>query len=170
MRNEIMDGQAIMVVPGDWQWTQQAMHLACAMARDTGTAVVAVRMVPVNHPLLLGDISAVKHTADERSLPYDCAVTAEDYGVAYQMLVFNYVNYFSGLSSAAEQINAIAIFMSIHHSSFVPWDRFQLWRLRRAAKRIIYTLETPADQPAVNLGGNLPGLGDAGIPAIASSS
>ena len=170
MRNEPMNKQVIMIVPGDRQWTQQAMHLACAMARDAGTAVVAVWMVNVNHPLRLGDVYRVNQAANERDMPPDCAATAADYGVDYQTLVFNYADFVNGLASAAEQVNAAAIFMPPHHGSFGAWDRFLLWRLRRAAKRTIYTLESPADQPVATLGGNPVDLDDGGLPAIAGSA
>lgn len=152
-----MEGQAIMVVPGDRQWTQQALHLACAMARDTDTAVVVVKMVCVNHPLRLDDPLGGSCGREDHCLWGDCAATAEFYGVPYQTLVFTYANFIPGLVSAAEQIEATAVFVPPLRSASTLWNRFLLWRLRRAFRQKLYTLETPIDQPAVTLPGSDPG-------------
>ena len=146
-----MDQQAIMIVPGTRQWTQQALHLACAMARDAGAVVVMVKMVGVNHPLRLDDLVGTKDTAQDRCLWEDCAATADIYGVPYQVQVFTYSDYVPGLVSAAEQMGAAAVFVSPAHSSFRLWNQIRQWRLRYALKQTLYTLETPVDQPSFTL-------------------
>lgn len=164
-----MDRQSLMVVLGDRQWTQQAMHLACAMARDAGALVIVVKMVNVNHPLLLGDAAGLRdYTREDRCLLQDCAATAEDYGVTFRLQVFAYASYVSGVVSAVEQIGVSTLFMPPLSGPLAFWNRFMLWRLRRAVHKPLYTLQTPSDQPVVVLGESvLAGSSDATFPPIA---
>lgn len=148
MREEVLAGQSLMLVLGPQQWTQQAMHLACAVARDRGTTVEVVKMVAVRHPLLLGDDAGLlAYDQESRHLLQECATTAEDYGVRFHLHVFAYANYINGLASAAEQIDAAMIFVPTFDRPAAIWNRWLLWRLERAAKRPCYSLATPSDQP-----------------------
>jgi hypothetical protein len=144
---------SIMVVVGDRTWTLQAMHLACAIGRDNSGLVVVVKMVRVNNPVLLGDASGLVHySAHDRHALQECEATAEDYNVPFRLHVCTYADYAAGLAAAADQLDAALIFAPPPHSRLQPWNRFQTWRLHHIVHRPVFSLTTPADQPAVDLG------------------
>lgn len=143
----------LMVVLGDPHWTSQAMHLACAIARDNGAQIEIVRLVPVNHPLDLGDAAGfVNYTARDRCALHECEATAEDYGVQFEAHACAYADYVNAVASIADQLSAAIVFAPPLSSRFSPWRRFSTWRLRRALHRPLYTLSGPLDRPIVDLG------------------
>lgn len=145
-----MDTDVLMVVLGEREWTQRAMHLACAVARDLHEPVVMVDMVRANHPALLGEAAGlINQTAAERQLLQECAATAEDYGVEFQLRVVCYADFVTGLASAAEQIHASLIFAPPPAGPFGFWNRLVLWRMEHAAHRAICTLESANGQPVI---------------------
>lgn len=150
---------AILVITGERNWTQRAVHLAGAMAREADAAVVIFRMVRVAHLEYLGA------GAREALLPYDeydalneYAVTAEAYGVPVSVELFEYSDYVGGVLSAAESRTAVAIFAPAPSAIVGPLARFRLWWMRRSLRRPLYTLgdtdgplvwtETPAEDSA----------------------
>lgn len=163
----------LMVVIGDRRWTNQAVHLACAIARGNGGTVVLASMVPVHHPAQLGDASGrVRFTDEDRHALFDFAATAEDYGVDCRQQICTYANYSSGIASAAEQLNIGYVFAPPFRSRW-PWlARWKMWRLRRLVQRPLFALQTPEDQPILSIGrpavGSEPGAAaDGGLPAMA---
>lgn len=138
----------ILVVLGVEKWTRQAMHLACAMARNLDASVAIIRLVPVSNPHQLG---ATDRTPERNpqclALQHELLATAEDYQTKAEVIRLHYASYNSGIGSAAEELQALALFSPPPRHT-VKWLRtFQLWRLRRAVKCPLYTLD-PADQPA----------------------
>lgn len=145
--------RSILIVLGDHAWTVQAMHLACAMARDNGAVVFIVKMLRVNHPLLLGDVAGyVNYTASDRTALQECAATAEDYGVSFREHVCTYADYAAAVAGVAEQLDAAVVLAPPYHSHLPALNRFAAWRLRRIVGRPLFCLSSPTDQPAVALG------------------
>ncbi len=130
----------ILVVTGEHNWTLQALHLAAAMARETGASLLLVEMVRVGHVEYLG--AGVR----EALLPYerlqalrDYADTIDGYGIAIAVAPFEYSDYTGGLLSATEQSEALAVFAPAPRG-LRPLAAARLWWLRRALRRPLYTL------------------------------
>jgi hypothetical protein len=137
--------QPIMVHMANREWTLAAMHTACALARNTGAEVTVVKMVAVHHPGWLGTDLGYRSLSwqDHDNLRYYQA-TAEDYGVAFSMLVFQYVTLPEALVDAAAYIDAQEVFAVLPQSLIPYWRQLQLWNLRRQLSqqgRCLYTLE-----------------------------
>lgn len=137
----------ILVVTGEASWTRRAIHLAAAMAQEARAALTVVRMVPVAHFEYLG--------AGEREdlLPYDefdalagYVATAEAYGVAVKIELFEYTDYTGGLLSAAEQVAPLAVFAPAPGGPIELLARWRLWLLRRRIGCPFYALN-PGDKP-----------------------
>ena len=130
----------IMVVTGEHTWTLQALHLAAAMARETGASLLLVEMVRVGHVEYLG--AGLR----EVLLPYERLEALRNYtdavrgyGIPITVAPFEYLDYTGGLLSAAEQSEALAVFAPAP-AGLRPLAAARLWRLRRALRRPFYTL------------------------------
>lgn len=135
----------IMIVLGDRQWTLNALHLACAMVRNNNGEVILVKMVPVQHPIMLGTDAGYRDftVQDEESTCF-FAATAEDYGVPFSVFVCQYASYVSGIADVAEQIEVTAVFCQSPRSHVPFWAKVQKWLLEQALARrhiALYMLE-----------------------------
>ncbi len=131
-----MDKTRLMIVMGERAWTLTTLHLACALSRRQGAAIILVKMVPVQHPLLLGtEAGSLNFTAEDAAALEDLVATAEDYGVPLEVQLCQYANYWSAVVDAAEQLNAAAVITHIPPSPFPFWRHFLHWRLRRQLAR-----------------------------------
>lgn len=137
----------ILVITGDAAWTRRAIHLAAAMARDAAGELRIIHLLPVAR---LEDLGA---NAREELLPFDryqaladWAATAESYGVAVHVELFEYSDYAGALLCAAEQTGPRAIFAPPPggRPAFVARLR-EKW-LRRRLGRPYFTLG-PDDSP-----------------------
>jgi hypothetical protein len=137
----------IMVQISDRQWTTQAMHLACAMARNTRTDVTLLQLQPVKNPGLLGSgLGSVTASVTEYEDMHEYDMIAEDYGVALTLQPMQYESQVDALAQAAEHLNANAVFANLPSRGRNVWTRFQYWNLRRqlASQRCpLYTLDQP---------------------------
>jgi len=129
-------------------WTMQALHLACAMARNQRTNVTLVRMIPVQHIAWLGtEFANTPPTPQEHQCLRSYDATAEDYGVQLSIQSMQYVTLTDALVEAATYLEALAVFANIPPMSFPYWRKFQVWNLQRrmtSAHRMLYTLDQPA--------------------------
>lgn len=139
----------VLIITGERNWTLRAVHLAAAMARDAGLAVVMARLVPVAHLEYLGS------SAREALLSYDefdalreYIATAEAYGVPFSIEWFEYSDYIGGVTSAAEQHGAAAVFAPAPGGIVGLLARWRLAWLRRTLGRPLYTLEPGDALPA----------------------
>jgi hypothetical protein len=139
--------KTIMVSMADHAWTSQAMHLACAVARNSGMEINLVRMMSVQHLLWLGmELGEVPPTREEYKALRDYQATAEDYGVNLCFETMQCVSLADALVDAADQLDAEMVFATLPENNLTYWRRFQLWMLGRrlAAKhRQLHTLEQP---------------------------
>jgi hypothetical protein len=142
---------AILVVIGEHNWTRRALHLAGAMAhetwareawsRETETAVVILKLIPVQRLEYLGAGTREELLSYEEfdALRAYSAITAA-YGVPVYFQQFEYIDYTGGLLSAAEQLSAVAVFAPAPGGFVAPVARLRLWWLRRVMGRPLYTL------------------------------
>lgn len=135
----------ILVQVSDKQWTMQAMHLACAMARNNRTSVTLLHLMHVNSPALLGtNLGVVPPTAQEQENIHEYEMVAEDYGVDLALQPMQYDDLTEALLQAADYTNASTVFAHLPESIFSFWKKFQTWNLRRelaARGRQIYFLD-----------------------------
>lgn len=143
----------IMVQMADPQWTLQAVHLACAVARTNGYHILLVKMVPVSHVGWLSTEFGYQHfTIEDRRLLQECAITAEDYGISSTMKLFQYVTLSDAIVDAASQFDPRIVFATLPHYKLPYWRKFLIWRMRHGMERqqrLLYTLEeslTPVQQ------------------------
>jgi len=145
-----MGNSCIMVVVGERQWTLQAIHLACAVARSTGSdEVVLLNMVPVRHTWLLGtDLGLVDFSIEDQLDLVEYSQIPAIYGVGVSTCVFQYDAYVTALLDAAEQLNTPIVF-ALPPRRLVPlWHEIEVRWLKRALSkrhRSLYTLEQPDD-------------------------
>lgn len=149
----------ILVQMSDKQWTMQAVHLACALARHQQVAVILLHLMPARHPSYLGTpFGDTPPTWQESTDMRDYAATAEDYGIELRLQPMQYVNWLDAVSEAADQLDAAVVFAHILPGRIPYWRRFQRWNLQRqlaAAHRQLVTLDPtqgkPESLPAVTI-------------------
>ncbi len=141
----------ILVQMSDKQWTLQAVHLACALARSNQTTIILLRLMPARHPGYLGtEFGDTPPTDEEHKEIDEYAATAEDYGVAMCLQPMQYVNRLEAVSDAADQLDTAIVFAHIPPGRIPYWHRFQRWNLKRqlsAAHRQLFTLDQQTDRP-----------------------
>jgi hypothetical protein len=139
----------IVVILGEPEWTQRALHLAAALAREWRAAVTLVKLLPVAHLEYLGA------GVGETLLPYQdichleaCTATVESYGVPTDVRLFQYSDFVGAVLSAAELFGAAAMFAPAPASRLPGLARLQVWWLRRGLGVPLYTLDA-GDAPLV---------------------
>lgn len=152
-------GTTILVVPGDRHWTEQALHLAGAMARESAARVMLLMMVPVAHLEYLGAglrEPLLDYAAHESLRDY--VATVQSYSVPAEVCLYEYTDYVGGLRSAAEQVGALAVFAPAPEARFQFVARYRLWRLRRGLRQPLHTLKPgePVTLSVPKLAGDMP--------------
>jgi nucleotide-binding universal stress UspA family protein len=139
----------IMVYIGEHKWTVQALHLACALARNNNTTVTLVRMVPVQHTRWLGtEAGNTPPTSEAYELLREYQATAEDYGVELVVCSMQYATLADALGEAADHLDTPVVFATLPQSVIPYWRKFQLWMLEHhlaANQRRLYTLDQPTN-------------------------
>lgn len=152
----------IVVQMSDRQWTMKAMHLACAMARNTQSSLVLLHLRPVKNPGLLGSGIGLDVLSDRE---YDdleeYGMIAEDYTVRLTVQPMTYESWVDALVQTAEYLNASVMFAHPSEETNIIWRRFQRWQqwiLRRQLRSRnchLYTLDTPVQSeewiPSISL-------------------
>ena len=140
----------IMVQICDLEWTHQAVHLACAMARNQEAEVALVRMVPVQQMTWVGtDLARIPMSQEEHQLVDELQATAEDYGVKLSLRDMQYFTLKEALVEIAEALASTVIFATLPVSSLPYWRQFQMWSLQRQLNRRgchLFTLEQTEGQ------------------------
>lgn len=135
----------IMIVLGEPGWTNQALHLVCAIGRRQNVAIVLTKMIPTVHPQMLGTAAGyLQFTAQDEQDLQEYAATAEDYGVKFTIQLCQYANYLRGIASAAQQLQVSDVLAYIPANRFAKWQQLQTWWLRQLLhrqKQVLHTLE-----------------------------
>lgn len=122
----------ILVQMSDKKWTMQAMHLACAMARNNRTSVTLLHLMRVANPVLLGtELGVVPPTTQEGRDLEEYEMVAEDYGVELILQPMQYNDLTDALVQAADHTGASIVFAHLPESVLPLWKKFQTWYLRR---------------------------------------
>jgi hypothetical protein len=118
----------LMVIVGERPWTEQAIHLACTLARQHKGTISLVNLVPVRHPLMLGtDAAYLNFTAEDEAKLRDLAATIEDYNVPYTVYVCGYASYQNAVKQFADTLDAAVVFAAPPSGSFPLWSQVQTW-------------------------------------------
>ncbi|MBN8619706.1 MAG: hypothetical protein J0L63_12420 [Anaerolineae bacterium] len=137
----------ILVQLADQQWTRQALHLACALARGQEHHIVLLRLMPVRHMSYLGTDWGNQPMSDaEYELLEDYLATAEDYGIAVNVTHMQSVSALESVIQAAELLEANTVFAQIPPSHIPYWHTLHRWLVEQRfmlARRTLYTLEEP---------------------------
>jgi hypothetical protein len=139
--------EAIIVQMADGQWTEAALHLACAIARTTHSEIVLLRMIETQHLSWLGasvDFDSFSMEDTERLWAYKAI--AEKYGVEFSVEPMQWVSYVEAMVEASDQLNAEVVFAHIPESRLPIMRKFQTWELRHELtqrNRTLYTLDQP---------------------------
>ena len=137
----------VLVQISDRVWTTRAMHLACAIARNTQSRLILLHLMEVRSPYLLGsEYGSIPPSRDELKKIADCGSIAEDYGLEATVQPMQYESFTDALVQAVEYTEASIVFAHIPESAFTFWRKLQLWNLRRQLKTPgcqLYTLDEP---------------------------
>lgn len=137
----------ILVQMADTKWTAQAVHLACALARDTHKPVILLRLNRVEHISYLGsELADVPLTPLEYTQMQNYLGIAEDYGVEMDWTQIQCFAPMDALVEAAAYLEAAAAFVRVSKSPLSFVYQFRLWLLERrfgAHGCQLYTLDYP---------------------------
>jgi len=137
--------KTVLVQMADKKWTMQALHLACALARNNHAEVIVLRLMPVHNIGLLGsELGNVSPSDDEYEDLDLYGQIAEDYGVSMRVQPMQYTTLVDAIDQAAEFVGAQAVFAKLPKNAVQYWRKFQLWNLGRSlASRgcQLYTLD-----------------------------
>ena len=131
----------IVVIIGEPEWTKRAVHLSAALAREWRAAVTLVKMLPVVHLEYLGaGVGETLLSYTESCYLQECVATVESYGVPTDLRLFQYSDVVGGVLSAAEQLDATAVFAPAPTGWLPGLARLHGWWLRRNLGVPLYTL------------------------------
>lgn len=142
--------RTIIVQMSERHWTMQALHLACALARNNHAQVILLRLMAVNHPGYLGTAFGNRSVSGAEYVDIkEYAATAEDYGIEMSLCQMQCVTSLGALADAAEELDADVVFAHVPESRIPYWRRLQVWNLeRRLSHSQLFTLDkshTPDD-------------------------
>jgi hypothetical protein len=145
--------KTLLVQMSDRVWTEEALHVACAMAHSFDGTVVLLRMMKTEHYSWLGtDFGSESFSPEESNLLWSYKAIAEKYGVELFVQPMQWIDYVDALVQAADELDADAVFAHVPASVMPLWRRFQSWDLRRQLgqrRRVLYTLDQPAQPVAI---------------------
>lgn len=122
----------IMVQITERSWTLEALHAAAVMARQMSAKVALVQMIPVTHLNTLGTELGYRNFSEAKQhnlVDYESMV--EDYGVEFDVQLFQYATLADAIEQAADFVDARIVFATLPRSIFPWWSSFQLRELRR---------------------------------------
>lgn len=123
---------SVLVLISGFEWTMRALHLACAISRNTHATLVLLQLRPVSNPALLGSGMGVGPiSASEYEEQREYRTVAEDYGVDFKLQSMVYISQVDALVQAAAANQASVVFARLSKSSLPFRDRLQRWNLQR---------------------------------------
>ena len=109
--------KTLLVQMADRQWTEEALHVACAMAHssnDNAGTVILLRMIETQHVSWLGtDFGTASSSPEESNLLWAYKAIAEKYGVDLCVEPMQWVDYVDALVQAADALEANAVFAHV---------------------------------------------------------
>ncbi|MCI0710945.1 MAG: hypothetical protein L0154_12365 [Chloroflexi bacterium] len=143
--------ETIIVQISDHQWTMEATHLACALARRIDGNIVLLRCVLANNPGLLGWGVPLLTNSEYQNIKEYTAV-AEDYGVEYTVQPMQFISLMDALAQATQQLDARVLFAHIPRTRISLWRKFRLWQLRHQLHNCyLYTVDEKQPLNSANI-------------------
>lgn len=137
----------ILVQMADTKWTTQAVHLACALARDTHKQVIMLRLNRVEHISYLGsELADMPLTHLEYAQMQIYLGIAEAYEVKMDWTQIQCYAPMDALIEAVAYLGAAAAFVRVSQAPLRFVYQIQLWLLDRRFGMHgcqIYTLDYP---------------------------
>ena len=132
----------IMVQIADRAWTQAALQSACKLALSLQAPIALVQMVPVQHPLFLGNqLGYLAVAPEDLRLLNDLEVAFANMGIESSLHLFQYVTLTGGIADAADLVAASIVFATLPLSLIPWWRSLQLevmrWRLAQRGRWLI---------------------------------
>lgn len=138
----------ILIQMADRQWTEEALHLACAMARSDHSEVMLLNLVPAQHYGWLGtSLGVAGMSSEESSYIWNCKAIAARYGIDLCVQPFQYMTLIGALVDSVDEFDARALFARVPQSAIPLWSRYERWDLRRQMTQrgcALYLLDDPA--------------------------
>ncbi len=152
----------ILVQMAERAWTEEALHLACAMARNNHVNVTLLRMIEAQHYSWLGTTLGFENfSADESDVLWDYKAIAEKYEVELEVQPMQWMSYVGAMVDASDELEAEAVF-ACPPAHILPFmRRFEIWELRRQLEersRALYLLDQPV--PSMILATQVGAVGD----------
>lgn len=149
----------VVVQISDRKWTTQAVHFACAMARNTHSRLVLLHLIAARNAYLLGtDLGTRLPTKPELEAIGEYELIAEEYGLEITLQRMQYECFGDALVQAVEVTHPSVLFANIPRSVFPFWRRIELWNLRHQLSSMncqLYTLDEAEQEqewlPSVSL-------------------
>ena len=139
----------ILVQMAEREWTEEALHLACAMARNKGTNVTLLRMIEAQHYSWLGTtLGFDAFSAAQSDLQWNCKAIAEKYGVDLCIQPMQWITYVGAMVDASDELEAEAVFACPPQRMISLLRRYEVWDLRRQLEerhKTLYLLDEPVD-------------------------
>jgi hypothetical protein len=122
----------ILIQMAERQWTLHALHLACAVSRNQGDAIVLLRLINVDHLSYLGaNFGDYPLNATEINDLNEYLATAEDYGVQLTMQPMQCTDPVEAMAQAAQFLRAGIIFAYIPPQPWRWLAQVKEWLLQR---------------------------------------
>ena len=135
----------VAVVIAEPTWTTKAMHLACALARNTQSPLILLDFRRTKNVALLGSgIGYDTPTMAEYVTLRDYFMIAEDYGVLMTVQPVEYESYADTLVQMVELFAPTTLFTEAPKSLIPALSRFITWQVRRQLEHLnckLYTLD-----------------------------
>ncbi|MCL4254010.1 MAG: hypothetical protein KJ043_09545 [Anaerolineae bacterium] len=140
----------VIVVISEFAWTVKAMHLACALARNTQAPLMLLDFRMTKNVGLLGmGISYNAPTIQEYAERKDYLMIAEDYGVLTTLQPVEYESFSDALVQMVELFEPQTIFAALPKSVIPFFSPMQLRAVRRQLGYLnckLYTLNETNNQ------------------------
>jgi hypothetical protein len=122
----------IMLQIAQRDWTINALHAACQMARQIGADLLLVKLVAVQHISWLGtEWGYMDFTRQEQDELAEYWEMIEEYKVHCKLFIYQYAFLITAIAEVAERYSAQAAFATPPPSIIPGWHAFQLHRLRQ---------------------------------------
>lgn len=141
----------ILVQLSEYNWTIQAMHLACALARSNQTNLIVLRLDHVTHPANLGtEFGQNPPGKQEIKVLEACAEIAEQYSVPFQLAAIQCATTEGALLTAVDEYYADILFAPVSITRLPVWHKVKTWNFVRRLSALdcqLFTLDKTAHSP-----------------------
>ncbi|MDX2076641.1 MAG: hypothetical protein SFZ02_09445 [bacterium] len=135
----------VAIVIADHTWTVKAMHLACALSRNTQSSLILLDFRRTKNIALLGTgIGYDTPTMAEYVALRDYFMIAEDYGVPMTIQPVEYISHYDALVQMVELFMPTTLFAKAPKSLIPALGRLSIWQARKQLEHLnckLYTLD-----------------------------